>query len=411
MRTFAEKPKATSANASSVSRAQIGQDHDPTSILHLQRMIGNQPVNRLLQSNTEERNAVLTGATGPHFEHDFSRIPIFSPTPVRVQPKLTVGTPGDIYEEEADHFAEQVLRMPEPRIQRICACGGVCPRCRNESEGKKELQVQRLEASSWSEVGVPLIVQEVLRSPGQPLEAEALEFMESRFGYDFSQVRVHTDTKASDSARSVNARAYTVGRDIVFGVGEYAPHSPEGKRLLAHELSHTVQQGAKDKVQTHEFTHKIQQTPQLQRQMENKDTGTIGIENAEVQGGKACYDLSKRHDTYDFRIENEIIFKEKYCLEEKIQIVGDWWWEVKPNTKLLDNKAIIVWDYPNGFQIGEVDVPSQDTKGPGRTKIKRVLKIPSHLVDKNKSLEITIKVKKPTGNKFLHGIGRVQKLG
>jgi hypothetical protein len=100
---------------------------------------------------------------------------------------------------------------------------------------------------------VPSIVHEVLRSPGQPLDAAARAFFEPRFGHDFSQVRVHADGRAAESARAVNAFAYTVGRDVVFGAGQYGPHTHHGKRLLAHELTHVVQQqliGAPDLVKT-----------------------------------------------------------------------------------------------------------------------------------------------------------------
>ncbi|MGB9632210.1 MAG: DUF4157 domain-containing protein [Chloroflexaceae bacterium] len=90
---------------------------------------------------------------------------------------------------------------------------------------------------------MPPIVHEVLRSPGQPLDAETRAFMEPRFGHDFSRVRVHTDARAAESARAVNALAYTVGRDVVFGAGQYAPGASAGRRLLAHELAHVVQQG------------------------------------------------------------------------------------------------------------------------------------------------------------------------
>jgi hypothetical protein len=86
------------------------------------------------------------------------------------------------------------------------------------------------------------IVHDVLRSPGQPLDAETRAFMEPRFGHDFSRVRVHTDAKAAQSAKAVNALAYTVGRDVVFGAGQYAPQSQAGRRLMAHELTHAVQQ-------------------------------------------------------------------------------------------------------------------------------------------------------------------------
>lgn len=89
---------------------------------------------------------------------------------------------------------------------------------------------------------VPPIVHEVLRSSGQPLDASTRAFMEPRFGHDFSRVRVHTDARAAESAREVNALAYTVGRDVVFGKGQYALATGAGKQLLAHELVHTIQQ-------------------------------------------------------------------------------------------------------------------------------------------------------------------------
>ena len=88
----------------------------------------------------------------------------------------------------------------------------------------------------------PPSVHEVLNSPGQSLDAATRTFFESRFGHDFSQVRVHTDGRAEQSARDVHAHAYTVGRDIVFGAGKFSPATHEGRRLLAHELTHVVQQ-------------------------------------------------------------------------------------------------------------------------------------------------------------------------
>ncbi|MCC7564815.1 MAG: DUF4157 domain-containing protein [Methanomicrobiaceae archaeon] len=91
---------------------------------------------------------------------------------------------------------------------------------------------------------IPPIVHEVLRSPGQPLDRRTREFMESGFNHDFARVRVHTGAKAAESARAVNAKAYTVGRDLVFGTGQYAPETGEGRQLLAHELTHAMQQSA-----------------------------------------------------------------------------------------------------------------------------------------------------------------------
>jgi hypothetical protein len=91
---------------------------------------------------------------------------------------------------------------------------------------------------------VPPLVEAVVSSSGQPLDGATRAFMESRFGHDFSHVRVHTDRSAAESSQAMGARAYTVGRDLVFGSGEYGPGTAPGRQLLAHELSHTIQQGA-----------------------------------------------------------------------------------------------------------------------------------------------------------------------
>lgn len=129
-------------------------------------------------------------------------------------------------------------------LQRKCACGGTlgldgeCAECRGNS-------LQRDSSARAEPVSeVPSIVHEVLRSPGQPLDSTTREFMEARFGHDFSKVRVHADARAAESARAVNAQAYTVGGNVVFGAGRFVPGTHAGKSLLAHELTHVVQQGA-----------------------------------------------------------------------------------------------------------------------------------------------------------------------
>jgi hypothetical protein len=91
---------------------------------------------------------------------------------------------------------------------------------------------------------VPGLVHEVLRSPGRPLDAAVRSGMDSRFDHDFSGVRVHSDAKAAESAQAVNALAFTVGQHVVFGRDRFAPGSPDGRKLLAHELTHVVQQDA-----------------------------------------------------------------------------------------------------------------------------------------------------------------------
>lgn len=129
-------------------------------------------------------------------------------------------------------------------LQRKCACGnqtvagGECEECSN-----KRTNLQRRGVNNQSEHSeVPPIVHEVLRSPGQPLDVVTRTFMEQRFGHEFSGVRIHADGKAAESAWAVNALAYTVGRDVVFGTGRYSPGATAGRSLLAHELAHVVQQ-------------------------------------------------------------------------------------------------------------------------------------------------------------------------
>ncbi|MFZ0304757.1 MAG: DUF4157 domain-containing protein [Terracidiphilus sp.] len=132
---------------------------------------------------------------------------------------------------------------PAGMVQRTCSCGGAGPEC---SECKKKKQdengLQRKAVSGGNSVTqVPNVVHEVLRSPGRPLEAGVRHFMEPRFGYDFSDVRIHTDPKAAASAEAVNAQAYTVGRNIVIGRNGYG-EGAISRHLLAHELAHVVQQ-------------------------------------------------------------------------------------------------------------------------------------------------------------------------
>jgi Domain of unknown function (DUF4157) len=200
----------------------------------------------------------------------------------RLQPKLDVSQPGDRYEQEADQVADEIMRMPEPRAardtsipvpaQRI-SLQRACANCedelsRQEMEEEKELAF-RAKDSSWDRPDVAPDVEariQNLRGGGQPLSTSARSFFEPRFGYDFSAVRVHADAHAGQLARSVNARAFTLGSDIVFGQGEYAPETTTGKRLLAHELTHVVQQVGETSV------HRI--SPQMQE--ETPGAGDVG---------------------------------------------------------------------------------------------------------------------------------------
>lgn len=215
------------------------------SVLQLQRSLGNQAVMRLMES------------------------PVTKHSSETAEP-LTINEPGDRFEREADSVADQVMRAPETpvsrsfstgtRLQRKCAAceeeenqkklqrhvsedgspavQRKCSQCEEEEAQKK---VQRSETGA-SPVTAPDSVHEVLRSPGRPMDSSARCFMEPRFGHDFSGVRIHTGAAADRAVRDVSAAAFTVGSDIAFASGRYAPETEAGRHLLAHELTHTVQQ-------------------------------------------------------------------------------------------------------------------------------------------------------------------------
>ena len=172
-----------------------------------------------------------------------------------IQAKLTVNEPGDEYEQEADAVADKVMRMPAPalispsnppdenknKIQlKPIPFSQIFRKC---AACEEEEKVQRKESTGGGRQTAPPIVNDVISSSGKSLDGNTQQFMESRIGHDFSHVQVHTDSKAAESASSVNALAYTSGNHIVFNSGQYAPNTEGGKRLLAHELVHVGQQG------------------------------------------------------------------------------------------------------------------------------------------------------------------------
>jgi hypothetical protein len=151
--------------------------------------------------------------------------------------KLVVGHPDDPLEREADSMAAQVMRTPGPS-----ACGPSChcAHCQDQQDHLRRSPTDNPPAAVPSVA--PPIVHDVLKAPGQPLAPGLRAAMEGRFGQDFSAVRLHTGPEADHSATAVGARAYTVGSDIVFGAGQYAPATIAGQHLLAHELTHVLQQ-------------------------------------------------------------------------------------------------------------------------------------------------------------------------
>jgi hypothetical protein len=219
----------------------------------LHRAYGNQAVLRSLQAG------LTPGAVGSLSQ----RQPLVRNRGVslRAQTKLTINTPGDRYEQEADRVAEQVMRIPDPNVaaspamasaapvlQRKCACGGSGEGSGTCSECAKKEELQRSAVGPSAVPEAPPIVHDVLGQPGRPLDANTRAFFESRFGQDLGPVRVHTDWHAAKSAQSIGALAYTVGDHVVFGPEQYMPATTHGGRLIAHELAHVVQQSSRPSV-------------------------------------------------------------------------------------------------------------------------------------------------------------------
>jgi hypothetical protein len=247
VQTQAPSQKKLSSNPAQ-SNNIFSEPHPASFLLRLQRTLGNQAVQRL-------------------------------------QTKLAISTPGDIYEKEADRVADQVMRMPDAeaaglsgatgeKLQKKCApCAdgeGLCPPCAAE----ETLSMKRETADHAGPSTAPPIVHESLHSAGRPLDPATRAFMEPRFGQDFSQVRVHADAKAAESSRAINALAYTIGRDMVFGAGFYSPQTTSGRPLLAHALAHVVQQGYSGR--------------QVQRQVAAPEMGS----GAMPAGEEKCYPCS-----------------------------------------------------------------------------------------------------------------------
>ncbi|WAL60099.1 eCIS core domain-containing protein [Thermocoleostomius sinensis] len=195
-----------------------------------------------------------------------------------IQTKLTIGKPGDRYEQEADRTAARIMRMPdpqaseaiappqsaEPQIQRMCS------KCEEEQE---QPAVQRKEGDRSTSDPTTALESRLSNQSGkgQPLPDRVRSFMEPRFGNDFSGVRVHTDSSAVQMNKELGAQAFTHGNDIYFNAGKYNPRSSGGQELLAHELTHTVQQtgGVQFKPEANQVhSHIHTETPQIQQRQQ-----------------------------------------------------------------------------------------------------------------------------------------------
>ena len=226
--TKVPETKQKSQNSCKQNSALHSSEPFVNRIIQLQRTAGNQAVQRLIKSRT-------------------------------LQAKLKIGQPNDVYEQEADRVADQVTKMPE-----LSGVGKMGPHRENTSIQRKYPKLERYEKKLklYGEMQrkslknihkvkenkdpevTPGLEQEInsMNGGGHPLPDPVLSFLEPRFGYNFNPVRIHTDNRADNLSRSVNALAFTVGNNVFFRSGAYNPISKDGLHLLTHELTHTVQQ-------------------------------------------------------------------------------------------------------------------------------------------------------------------------
>ncbi len=227
-----------------------------------------------------------------------------------VQPKLTIGAPGDKYEIEADSMAERVMSMNVPDapaaiqrkevgeedpLQRSPLATSITPLIQRQSEEGEDIQTKPSVQQAGRDEGVQRrsSIENTLASQkggGSPLDEDVRSFMEPRFGNDFSGVRVHTGSNAVQMNKELHAQAFTHGSDVYFNEGKYNPGSNSGKQLLAHELTHVVQQTGAKKLQRKPVPSRLEnkETPQakdLQRQPSSEEQEQKPLQAKQIPGG------------------------------------------------------------------------------------------------------------------------------
>lgn len=271
------------------------------SLSNVRRSLSGLPENYLSRGIADSYDKQIAVSQGSGF-FDYGSIPIFPKSKTTVglnsqalpiQAKLKIGQPNDKYEQEADRVADQVMRMPDPKLQRQPEneaeevtlqpkplAGQISPLIQRQAEPDEEEELIQPGYDQEPEEPMPILESvptgnadelddekeefiqlksnadtapqvtlgiahaiHSIKGAGQPLPASERAFFEPRFGRDFGNVRVYSDSRAALTAQSINARAFTLGRDIVFGAEQYSPGSRKGRSLLAHELTHIVQQG------------------------------------------------------------------------------------------------------------------------------------------------------------------------
>ena len=274
------------------------------------------------ESSPERLLSILTSPELPHPTNALQKLSIINDLQKNygnaniqrlIQAKLKIGQPNDKYELEADQVADEAMRMPEPQVRPQPI----------EKKREKTIKTKRL-LTGYSEVTPEFEFRiNALKGGGQPLPESLRNFFEPRLGQDLNRVCIHTDAQGAVLAEKLNARAFTVGHDIIFAAGQYAPERDEGRRLLAHELSHVVQQASILRNTSATF---------VQRQMEYEITETsispadLSDEELEREIRIAQEQLLASPEDDALRsllaiLEEEVFFREELRREEARQLL------------------------------------------------------------------------------------------
>jgi hypothetical protein len=233
MLTFAEKPKGThqasSAKPIKASRSLFRQSDKVRSILQLQRTVANQGTVVLPQLTAQNIDEISASHTPTKFSSDFGHIPVNSSTGNSIQAKLKINAPEDRYEQEADRIADEVLQKKIPE----------------QTDGKAGIQAKISHQATGGASEVSKEIESHLsqkKGSGRPICDSLRAAVEPHLQFDVSNIRIHTDNEAARMSSELNAKAFTYGNDIYFGNSQYQPQSTQGLHLIAHEMTHVVQQ-------------------------------------------------------------------------------------------------------------------------------------------------------------------------
>ncbi|MDB5791310.1 MAG: hypothetical protein JWQ80_1334, partial [Massilia sp.] len=270
--------------------------------------------------------------------------------PKTLQRRLAAGIADDPLEREADQAADRMLAMrPDSGL------------------GAAPLQLQRVSGQEASgRVSAPASVDGVLAQPGRPLDAAVRQDMAQRFGHDFSRVRVHTGPTAAQSARDVSADAYTVGQQIVFAAGRYAPHCLAGQHLLAHELAHTLQQsGSSAPGQAQQGLRLPSRRSQLPMRLQRRETGS-GLEDPLYAADRAGSSGQGRDDRMTGRrLQNWAIARGSFVIRSDASLMR---MQEKDGveSEIIDEIELLLIDLLRGHDARDPAAPEHALTGPGR---------------------------------------------